>query len=146
MPSSHNGRYDAIVIGGGHNGLVAAAYLAKGGKKTLVLERRPIVGGAAVTEEVIPGYKFSVFSYVVSLLRPEIIRAPLYKGRTQVGNVTSGTWSPLLKRYIALAHVSAEHGAPGTELHLEVTVEHRRNRADAVARKLPFFDPQRNRS
>src|SRR5438105_6372742 len=75
MPSSaHNGRYDAIVIGGGHNGLVAAAYLAKGGKKTLVLERRPMIGGAAVTEEVYPGFKFSVFSYVVSLLRPEIIR------------------------------------------------------------------------
>src|ERR671931_795297 len=67
-------KYDAIVIGGGHNGLVAAAYLAKAGKKTLVLEARPLVGGAAVTEEVFPGFKFSVFSYVVSLLRPEIIR------------------------------------------------------------------------
>ena len=67
-------RWDAIVIGGGHNGLVAAAYLARAGKKTLVLERRPLVGGAAVTEEVFPGFKFSVFSYVVSLLRPEIIR------------------------------------------------------------------------
>jgi len=67
-------RYDAILIGGGHNGLVAAAYLARAGKKTLVLERRPLVGGAAVTEEVFPGFKFSVFSYVVSLLRPEIIR------------------------------------------------------------------------
>ncbi|MBI4364114.1 MAG: NAD(P)/FAD-dependent oxidoreductase [Candidatus Latescibacteria bacterium] len=67
-------RYDAIVIGGGHNGLVAAAYLARAGRKTLVLERRPVLGGAAVTEEVYPGFKFSVFSYVVSLLRPEIIR------------------------------------------------------------------------
>ncbi|HEY9229830.1 MAG TPA: NAD(P)/FAD-dependent oxidoreductase [Gemmatimonadaceae bacterium] len=67
-------RYDAIVIGGGHNGLVCAAYLAKAGKKTLVLERRPLLGGAAVTEEIFPGFKFSVFSYVVSLLRPEIIR------------------------------------------------------------------------
>ena len=67
-------RYDAIIIGGGHNGLVTAAYLAKAGKKTLVLERREILGGAAVTEEVHPGFKFSVFSYVVSLLRPEIIR------------------------------------------------------------------------
>jgi phytoene dehydrogenase-like protein len=67
-------RYDAIIIGGGHNGLVAAAYLARGGKKVVVLERRPLVGGAAVTEEVYPGFKFSVFSYVVSLLRPEIIR------------------------------------------------------------------------
>jgi phytoene dehydrogenase-like protein len=67
-------RYDAIVIGGGHNGLVNAAYLARAGKKVLVLERRGVLGGAAVTEEIIPGFKFSVFSYVVSLLRPEIIR------------------------------------------------------------------------
>jgi phytoene dehydrogenase-like protein len=67
-------RYDAIVIGGGHNGLVNAAYLARAGKKVLVLERRHLVGGAAVTEEVFPGFHFSVCSYVVSLLRPEIIR------------------------------------------------------------------------
>jgi phytoene dehydrogenase-like protein len=67
-------KYDAIVIGGGHNGLVNAAYLAKAGKKVLVLERRPLVGGATVTEEIYPGFKYSVFSYVVSLLRPEIIR------------------------------------------------------------------------
>jgi phytoene dehydrogenase-like protein len=66
--------YDAIVIGGGHNGLVHAAYLARAGKKVLVLERRHVLGGAAVTEEVFPGFKFSVCSYVVSLLRPEIIR------------------------------------------------------------------------
>src|ERR687884_1577961 len=67
-------KYDAIVIGGGHNGLVNAAYLARAGKKVLVLERRHVLGGAAVTEEVYPGFKFSVCSYVVSLLRPEIIR------------------------------------------------------------------------
>jgi phytoene dehydrogenase-like protein len=66
--------YDAIVVGGGHNGLVNAAYLARAGRRVLVLERRPLVGGAAVTEEVFPGFKFSMFSYVVSLLRPEIIR------------------------------------------------------------------------
>ena len=66
--------YDAIIVGGGHNGLVCAAYLARAGRKVLVLERRERVGGAAFTEEVFPGFKFSVFSYVVSLLRPEIIR------------------------------------------------------------------------
>ena len=66
--------YDAIVIGGGHNGLVSAAYLSKAGLRTLVLEQRHVLGGAAVTEEIFPGFRFSVFSYVVSLLRPEIIR------------------------------------------------------------------------
>jgi phytoene dehydrogenase-like protein len=67
-------RYDAIVIGGGHNGLTAAAYLARAGRSVLVLERRHVLGGAAVTEEVFPGFRFSEMSYVVSLLRPEIIR------------------------------------------------------------------------
>jgi phytoene dehydrogenase-like protein len=74
MANNGTSRYDAIVIGGGHNGLVNAAYLARAGKKVLVLERRHVLGGAAVTEEIIPGFKFSVCSYVVSLLRPEIIR------------------------------------------------------------------------
>ncbi len=67
-------RYDAVIIGGGHNGLIAAAYLARAGLKALVLERRYVLGGAAVTEEIVPGFRFSVASYVVSLLRPEVIR------------------------------------------------------------------------
>ena len=66
--------YDAIVIGGGHNGLVNAAYLAKAGKRVLVLERRHTVGGAAVTEEIYPGYKYLIASYLISLLRPDVIQ------------------------------------------------------------------------
>src|SRR6476620_4611532 len=65
--------YDAIVVGGGHNGLVNGAYLAKAGLKTLVLERRPFIGGAAITEELYPCFWFTTFSYALSLLRPDII-------------------------------------------------------------------------
>ncbi len=65
--------YDAIVVGGGHNGLVNGAYLAKAGLRTLILERRHVVGGAAITEELVPGFHFTTFSYALSLLRPDIV-------------------------------------------------------------------------
>jgi phytoene dehydrogenase-like protein len=67
-------QYDAIIVGGGHNGLVNGAYLAKAGMKTLILEQRHLVGGAAITEELYPGYSFTTFSYALSLIRPEVIR------------------------------------------------------------------------
>src|SRR3974390_2829828 len=73
------GRHDIVIIGAGHNGLVTAAYLARAGRTVLVLERRELVGGACVTEEIWPGFKVSTGAYVNSLLRPEIIRQPELK-------------------------------------------------------------------
>src|SRR6195256_6284651 len=74
MTTKSDRTYDAIVIGGGHNGLTNGAYLAKAGLKTLVLERRHLVGGAAITEELRPGFWFTTFSYALSLLRPDIVQ------------------------------------------------------------------------
>jgi aminomethyltransferase len=71
---------------------------------------------------------------------------PLYAGGEQVGYATSGGWSPLLKKYIALAHLRSPWNAPGTALEMEITVEHRRKRANATVVKKPFFDPPRKRS
>jgi len=65
--------YDVVIVGAGHNGLTAAAYLQKSGKNVCVLERRHVIGGAAVTEEIVPGFKFSRASYLLSLLRPQIM-------------------------------------------------------------------------
>ena len=73
MKQAANFIYDAIIVGGGHNGLTAAAYLARGGLSTLVLERREIVGGCCVTEEIAPGCRVSTTSYIASMLRPEVI-------------------------------------------------------------------------
>ena len=92
--------YDAVIIGGGHNGLVSAAYLARAGLRTLVLEKRELLGGAAVTEEIFPGFRFSVASYVVSLLRPEIIRElELPKHGLDILPL-DGTFTPLEKDYL----------------------------------------------
>jgi phytoene dehydrogenase-like protein len=69
-----SGKYDAVIVGGGHNGLVTAAYLARAGKRVVVLERRGILGGCAVTEEIWPGYKVSTGAYLISLLQERIVR------------------------------------------------------------------------
>ena len=69
-------KYDAVVIGGGHNGLVHAAYLGKAGLKVALLERRPVVGGATITEEIYPGYKFLTASYLISLLSCLLYTSP----------------------------------------------------------------------
>ncbi|XP_038071097.1 pyridine nucleotide-disulfide oxidoreductase domain-containing protein 2-like [Patiria miniata] len=90
--------YDAVIIGAGHNGLTAAAYLQKAGLKTLVLERRHIIGGAAVTEEIVPGFKFSRCSYVLSLLRPDIYKdLELKKHGLKVHIRDSYAYTPLLE-------------------------------------------------
>jgi phytoene dehydrogenase-like protein len=93
-------RYDAVIIGGGHNGLTTAAYLAMAGWKTLVLEKRRILGGAMTSDEIVPGYTFSVLSYVVSLLRPEIIRdLELAKHGLEILPL-DGTFTPLHGDYL----------------------------------------------
>src|SRR6267378_2746484 len=74
MSRRPNSIYDAVIIGAGHNGLTAAAYLARAGYSTLVLERRDIVGGCCVTEEIAPDCRASTTSYIASMLRPEIVR------------------------------------------------------------------------
>ncbi|MGH9163686.1 MAG: phytoene desaturase family protein, partial [Vicinamibacteraceae bacterium] len=75
MPHDPRRRFDAIVIGAGHNGLTAAACLARAGLSTVVLERRAIVGGCCVTEEIAPGCRASTTSYIASMLCPEVIHA-----------------------------------------------------------------------
>jgi phytoene dehydrogenase-like protein len=91
---------DVVIVGAGHNGLVCAAYLARAGLNVLVLERRHLVGGAAVTEEIFPGFHFSVCSYVVSLLRPEIIRELELRRHGLELLPLEGTFTPLADDYL----------------------------------------------
>ena len=91
---------DVVVVGGGHNGLVCAAYLARAGLSVTVVERRHVLGGAAVTEEVFPGFKYSVCSYAVSLLRPEIIRELGLARHGLTLLPLDGTFTPLHDGYL----------------------------------------------
>jgi phytoene dehydrogenase-like protein len=68
-----DGSYEVVIVGGGHNGLTAAAYLARAGRSVCVVERRPVLGGACVTEELLPGARFSSCAYIISSLCPEVI-------------------------------------------------------------------------
>jgi phytoene dehydrogenase-like protein len=116
--------YDAIIIGGGHNGLICAAYLARAGRKVLVLERRHLVGGAAVTEEINPGFKYTVCSYVVSLLRPQIIADLNLPDHGFELLPLNGTLTPMLNG----DHLMRWHDAGETRLELM-----RHSAADAEA-------------
>ena len=113
MATSNHRTYDAVIIGGGHNGLVAAAYLARAGLKVVVLERRHVLGGAAVTEEVFPGFRFSVASYVVSLLRPEIVRELALPEHGLEILPLDGTFTPLDDDYLWRVN---DHGRTVREL------------------------------
>jgi aminomethyltransferase len=130
---------------------------------TVKLEKPYFVGQAALRAEQAsgPAWQFRGLEvewdalerlYAEFGLPPELptvawrTSVPVYAGDRQVGYATSGCWSPLLKRYLALAHLRAPYAAPGTRVALEVTVEHQRRRAPARVRELPFFDPPRKRA
>ncbi len=124
---SKSREYDAIVVGGGHNGLVNGAYLAKAGLKTLILERRHLVGGAAITEELVPGFHFTTFSYALSLLRPDIIH--------ELDLVKHG-FMPIL---MASSFAPMENGdylllGPDSDENIHEIARHSRHDADAYER------------
>jgi aminomethyltransferase len=130
---------------------------------TVKLDKGPFVGRAALTAEQRrgPAWQFVGLEidwvslerlYAERGLPPRLptvawrVSVPVYSGGRQAGYATSGCWSPILKRYVALAHVESAFAAPGTALGMEVTVEHRRKRADATVVKTPFFNPERKRA
>ena len=122
MPTSRS--YDAIVIGAGHNGLINGAYLAKAGLRTLIVERRHLVGGAAITEELYPGFQFTTFSYALSLLRPDIIHEL---------ELTRHGFMPLLMPSGFAPGYDGDHLLMGTDRFENLHAIARRSAADADA-------------
>jgi phytoene dehydrogenase-like protein len=119
--------WDAIVVGGGHNGLVSGAYLARAGLRTLILERRHLVGGAAITEELRPGFSFTTFSYALSLLRPEIVQELDLVRHGFMPLLMSSAFAPMENGdYLLLGQ---DHGANQHEIR-----RHSRHDADAYDR------------
>jgi aminomethyltransferase len=130
---------------------------------TVPAEKGPYNGRAALRAERVRGPAWALVGLAVDWVSLEALYAeaglppqlpatawrastPVYQGNTQIGYATSGCWSPLLKQYLALAHLRAPHFAAGTEVGLEVTVEHRRLRAAARVTELPFFNPERKKA
>jgi aminomethyltransferase len=130
---------------------------------TVSLDKAPFVGQDALRAEHARGPEWSFVGLEIDWIALEQLFAevdlpprlpaeawrtsvPVYAGARQVGYATSGCWSPLLKKSLALAHVESPHAKPGTELAMEVTVEHRRKRATARVARTPFFDPPRKRA
>ncbi len=127
------------------------------------LEKGPFVGKKALVKEKAAGSPWQFVgidvdweslesAYAEVDLPPRLptvawrVSVPLYAGTKQVGYASSGCWSPILKRYIALAHVEAPWSKPGTEVDMEITVEHRRKKALARVAETPFFNPERKRA
>ena len=128
--------YDAIVIGGGHNGLVNGAYLAKSGLRTLIIERRPIVGGAAITEELIPGFHFTTFSYALSLLRPDIIHEL---------ELTNHGFMPIQMPSMFAPMENGDYLLMGTDRNTNLKEIARHSKHDADAMDQYEYDMERNK-
>ena len=135
-PAERGSRFDAVVIGGGHNGLACAAYLAGARLKVCVLERRSVLGGAAVTEESHPGCRNSTASYTVSLLNPKVIRdlKLVEHGLSIVSRpfsnflpLADGGWevAPVQLRLDLVRDELLVHQEPGARLDLTVLLAHR---------------------
>jgi aminomethyltransferase len=149
-----------------HHALIEAqksSPLELGLEWTVPAEKGPYNGRAALRAERLrgPAWRFVGLAvdwpsletlYAEAGLPPQLpatawrVSTPVYRGNTQIGYASSGCWSPLLKQYLALAHLRAPHFAAGTEVGLEVTVEHRRLRAAARVTELPFFNPERKKA